>query len=55
MCPLLQGTILQQFTTSVDIKSGLISRVTSLEGDNFVAIYYLGGSEIWPDNKTGGL
>jgi hypothetical protein len=37
------------------LKSDLISKVISLEGDNFEAIYYLRGSEIWPDDKTGGL
>ena len=51
----MKGIILEQFTTSVDLKSDLISKVISLEGDNFVAIYYLRGSEIWPDDKTGGL
>jgi hypothetical protein len=55
LCELPIGIQNMQFTTSVDLKSDLISKVISLEGDNFVAIYYLRGSEIWPDDKTGGL
>jgi len=35
------------------MKSGLIRRVTSLDGDTLVVVYYLGAFEIWPDKKGG--
>jgi len=38
-------------TVSVHLKSGLIIRVASLDGDNLIVFYDLSAPEIWP-NKS---
>ena len=49
----MRGAIKSYFTITVYLKSGLTRGVVSHEGDSLVVFYYLGVSQIWPDQRGG--